>query len=184
MLWSGRGQWISEGLPTVAIGGGLQVPKRVRYEFTGERGQPDARLAFGLRDGRPECVEVQVMARPRGRGLRTADLRQVQLDELSTWAFEQFAMMRDDERGELLFNADSIAAAGKPLFAARTANRRSVPLEELQEVAQIYRVNLEGNPTQAVAEVGRYSQRTAIRRIQMARERGLLPPTTRGKKKG
>jgi Holliday junction resolvasome RuvABC DNA-binding subunit len=53
---------------------------------------------------------------------------------------------------------------------------------ELKEVARVYRENVDSRPVEAVEALG-YSRRTAARRIQQARLKGLLPPTTQGKRK-
>jgi DNA-binding Lrp family transcriptional regulator len=56
--------------------------------------------------------------------------------------------------------------------------------DELRRIAQIYRDNIERNPAGAVASALDVSRATAARRIKEARDRGFLPQTTQGKKKG
>jgi hypothetical protein len=66
-------------------------------------------------------------------------------------------------------------------FAGRS---RGATPGELQLVADVYRANIDGNPTRAVKEdLGYASDRTAARRVERARAAGLLPPTTPGKRK-
>jgi len=53
----------------------------------------------------------------------------------------------------------------------------------LAEVAQVYRARIDDRPTAAVAAAFGVAHRTAALYVQRAREAGLLPPTTRGKKR-
>ncbi len=67
-------------------------------------------------------------------------------------------------------------AASKDVHEARQRSRRPVSIEELRQVARIYREHEAGGaPTQAVATLMAMSARTAARRVQKAREKGLLP---------
>ncbi|HET6915904.1 MAG TPA: DUF6214 family protein [Acidimicrobiales bacterium] len=54
--------------------------------------------------------------------------------------------------------------------------------DRTQLAAQIYRDNIDEAPTMAVAQALDVSRRTASRLITEAREQGLLPVTTQGKK--
>lgn len=58
--------------------------------------------------------------------------------------------------------------------------RRAITDDLLAQVAAIYRA-AESNPTQAVADALACSHRSAARYVQGARQRNLLPETTRGK---
>lgn len=66
-------------------------------------------------------------------------------------------------------------------FVARVG-RRDITPTLLDKVAQVYRDNIDGYPTKAVQHHFQVSQRTAAGYVSKARERGLLPPTKRGKK--
>lgn len=61
--------------------------------------------------------------------------------------------------------------------------KRGASEAEIEQVSDIYRRNLTADPTGAVQRFFGYKGRTAARRVQQAREKGLLPPTTQGKKK-
>ncbi len=64
------------------------------------------------------------------------------------------------------------------------APRRGVTRLELEQVAKVYRENVHGSPVKAVqVSLGCNSERTAARRVEQARDEGLLPPTTAGKRK-
>lgn len=57
--------------------------------------------------------------------------------------------------------------------------------EELAEVAAVYREHVDTSPVLAVQQVMGYrSHRTAARRVEKAREAGLLPATSQGRKNG
>lgn len=61
-----------------------------------------------------------------------------------------------------------------------TAHRRRVTPELLERVAEIYRSDDSGRPTEAVATALTYSHRNATRLVALAREAGLLEPYKRG----
>ena len=72
-------------------------------------------------------------------------------------------------------------AAGE--LSERRKARRPVALEELELVARIYREHIDGQPVVEVQRVMGYTKRTAHRRVEQARAKHLLPPTTQGKRK-
>jgi transposase len=61
--------------------------------------------------------------------------------------------------------------------------RRAHPPEHYAEVAEVYRTayRLQQSPTQAVADQFKVEKSTAAKYVARARERGLLPQTSRGK---
>jgi hypothetical protein len=63
------------------------------------------------------------------------------------------------------------------------SGRPRLSQERLQGVAKIYRQHIDDRPTQAVSRAFGKSHRTAARWVQQAREAGLLPDTTPGKRK-
>jgi len=65
----------------------------------------------------------------------------------------------------------------------RRESRRHVTDDVLREVAQIYRDNVDGNPTAAVARHTGRAHRTAALYVQKAREKGFLGPSI-GRKAG
>jgi hypothetical protein len=112
------------------------------------------------------------------------------LDGITTNAFTRFAMRqgRPIRQGDPRFRDEREKWSATAAVHEAQRGRKSVSSWELEEVARIYNENVEGgNPTQAVKEGMDYnSLRTAARRVQQCRrpEVGLLPPTTRGKKRG
>lgn len=171
--------------------GNAVVPHRAVYTHEGEGGEPNLRLLFEVRDGRPECTSVALAVARGGRGLRTADLQALNLDTLAVAVFTQVASTYrtspDEPDAMLLFRPADEAEARRlerDVYEARKARRGAVTRAELEEVARIYREHVDASPTRAVAMLGGYaSERTAARRVQQAREAGLLPKTTPGKRK-
>lgn len=158
----------------VQLGDAL-VPPKAALSFEGREGTPDATLRFEIRDGRPECVEVHVLAKADGRGIRSADLAMVNVDTVTIAAFAELAELGESETEAL--------SAFRSLSEARLRRRPTVTRGDLDEVARVYRDHVSGNPTTAVARLLGYTPRTAARRVAQAREAGLLPATTPGKRK-
>jgi hypothetical protein len=172
------------------------VPRRVVYSHTSEGGEPDLKMYFEVRDGRPECTGIVFTAKPGGRGLRTADLRVFNLDAITRNVFAQVAVVhnRTNPFDGTPVPDDTILLHGprdeaefrrleRDIYEARAARRGAVSRAELEEVAQVYREHVASSPTRMVAMLCGYSERTAARRVQQARAAGLLPKTTPGKRK-
>jgi hypothetical protein len=169
------------------------VPRRMRLTMDGYNGAPDLRMLFELRDERPECVEVTVTAKPEGRGIAASDFQVLQrrLGMLAAEAFAQvaakpFYRQRDGQFAGVFgsLDEDRYQRVVRDLYEARSARRGSVTRAELEDVARIYREHVDVSPTRAVKLLlGYKSERTAARRVQQAREAGLLPATTPGKRK-
>ncbi len=166
------------------------VPRAISLTMTGDNGSPDVLLKFEVRSGRPECVDLHVSARPKGRGIANADIGIFNIDTMAESVFLSYAMTANhtgdgDTRITTMtpaLGASERAAAYRDVYEARRRSRGVVSDEELEQVAEHYRNHIKGYPTKAVADFMRYSDRTAARRVQQARKRGLLPETSRGKK--
>jgi len=177
MAWTGKTQITGLINGPVALLGDVPVPPEAVMTFEGAEGSPDVTMRFEVRDGRPECVDISVRARPDGRGIRSSDVAMFNVDTLAVGVFEDLAMVdRPDEPMAVRVRRD--------ITEARLRTRGVVTREELERVAEIYRSNVGRAPTQAVAGSLGYSARTAARRIKAAEEAGLLPPTTPGKRRG
>lgn len=172
---------------------------RAVFTVVGERGEPDATVAFEVRplpehppgdpylrvhsvkDVRPEVIGIHIAAKPNGRGITTADLRSFALDELTT---DVFTRVGTPHVPPFRAPEDDYRYIGRTVREARSASRGRVTRAELEEVARVYREHVGSTPTRAVRLEGNYSsERTAARRVQQARAAGLLPKTTPGKRK-
>lgn len=195
MVWEGQQE--VTGFAGGKDGGYVQlgsaiVPPKAQLTFKGIKGSPDVTMRFEVRDGRPECVEIHVKGKPQGRGIRTADLQQFNLDNLTANVFTDLAIAVKDDGigvgpGSSILTDEDVAAklrAGRDVREARMSRRGMVTRAELEEVARVFREHVDDSPTSAVKQLLDYgSDRTAARRIKQAEEAGLLPPTTPGRKR-
>jgi hypothetical protein len=189
MAWRGRTRVGSKfggrhgGLTRI---GDVTVPRVAVYAHDGDVGEPDLEVTFEIRDGRPECVDFHVRAKPDGRGIRTADLQMVtNLDAIAVNVYAAVAPVPGGSAFNWMWRQDEehTKRVQRAAYEARKARRGTVTRAALEEVARVYRENLKASPTEAVSLLLGYSKRTAARRVQQAREAGLLPQTTPGKRK-
>ncbi|MGI8699612.1 MAG: hypothetical protein ACR2JU_00085 [Nocardioidaceae bacterium] len=167
------------------------VPGAVEMTAVGVRGGPTVWARFEVRDGVPETVDFRITASEKGRAVRTVDLRGwTSLEGLAENAFLHHAKkMRYAEDGTPL--GATRPQDEREFWSVRAdiedaqASRTGPSDDELEEVARVYSDAMDANPTEAVQKnLGYGSRRTAARRVEQARQRGLLPPTTPGKKLG
>jgi hypothetical protein len=170
--------------------GDFVMPRRASAFVDGANGEPDLEVHFEVRDGRPQCVDVHATAKPDGRPLRTSDLHVLALDAMTLSVFARLALKStyDAETNVTtmvpIMDEREFWRAVNDVDAAVKAPRRGVTRAELEQVANVYRHNVDAKPVQQVAAIMGYgSERTAARRVQQARDAGLLPPTTPGKRK-
>jgi len=166
--------------------GDVVVPRTAVYAHDGDEGEPDLEVRFEVRDGRPECVDFHVRAKPDGRGIRTADLQMVtNLDAIAVNLYAAVTPVPDGNAFNWMWRQteENAERARRAAYEARKARRGTVTSAALEEVAKVYRKNLDSSPTRAVQLQLGYSERTAARRVQQAREAGLLPKTTQGKRR-
>ncbi|MDO8308148.1 MAG: hypothetical protein Q7V58_07305 [Actinomycetota bacterium] len=166
---------VDYGLPPVKLGNTV-VPARVAYIVEGANGSPSARVEFAIHDGLPICTSVHVDAAEGGRGIRSGDLNTLPgLDRLAIDAFTALAVRVADNPFDWHIGLDQVKVRSARLDIRTRGNA------ELEEVARVYRENIDDRPLEAVERLG-YSRRTAARRVQQARVKGFLPRTTPGKK--
>ena len=178
----------SQGRLSTKIGateriGDYLVPRAVTWTVTGAHGAPSLRMTFAVRQGRPECVDSQLVAGKEGRGLRSADLAGLNGDELTTGVFQEVAEPLIAEQGH-----ETTAIVGAPMgvreswtVRAFVEDRVQTPpgrsRAELEAVASVYHRN-PASPVRAVEQLLGCARRTAMRRAAEAKEPGRLddPP--------
>ena len=202
-LWVGRQQ----GAPFVEVGqadpgdplkGAVLVASEFMAVVDDLDGSAPVTLFFEVRDGVPQCRRVEIASHPDGREVRSTDLRKVKIEDTMEAAVRHVTMVWE-ESGRSAPDADSGATmtayrqvrgetpeqqqrAIARSREARRESRRKVTPELLQEVARVYRENVDGNPTMAVAEFTNREHRTAALYVKRARDAGLLGATSPGKK--
>lgn len=124
-----------------------------------------------------------------GRGVRRSDLRDVDLDFLmedcvAALSLELDGRVLGDEPSRWPAKVGQPAEADVLRFARklRRGQQRELNPNLLERVAQVYRANIDGAPTKAVAQEFQVSPRQATAYVSRARTRGFLPPTKQGKK--
>ena len=196
MTWPGTTTITSSGTPEIvnadpAANRATVVPKRATFAVAGDRGSPDATVQFEVRDGVPECIEIVVKAKPTGRGIRSSDMTLFNIDNLIANVLgEVGGVMEIDPASGVGVTYHGGAHDESNRWAVRGAvsdhrihRGRGSNRAELEQVANIYQAHIESGPVKAVATLLSFTDRTAARRVQEARAAGLLPPTTKGKKK-
>ena len=159
--------------------GEYAVPPTVTVFYDGERdvvdgqGWPDLQLRYEVRGGVIDCVEMRVASGANARAVRLSDLAvSFDLDRIATDVFLRLAV-RPDEQGGGRLSTDERLPARRSELGERTGTRVS----ELDAVARIFLApDSRRKPTQSVADALGYTLRTASRRVDDARQAGLLPP--------
>lgn len=171
-------RYIAQGMPTVPFGAML-APQDVSARITDDdAGGPDVFVDFEMRNGVPEAVRVEMVARMDGRPVRTSDMYQLALDQLAVDAFAAVSIhIRGGGRLSPSRDEGEALSAGRAVVEAQ-GGRRAPTRDELAEVATIYRTHAGRDPVVQIKKRRGYpSMRTAYRRVQQARAAGLLPPS-------
>ncbi len=164
------------------------VAATFELEMHREDGTPDLFLGFEVRDGVPQCRRAELRSSEGGREVLSSDLRGVKLEDLLELAVVQVALaLRQPEDGEAVGALSMITTEEErrqtlsQTRGVRREARRRVTDDLLREVAQVYRDNVDDNPTAAVQRHTGRSHRTAALYVQQAREAGFLGASVRGK---
>ncbi len=177
-----------EASPPVRVGDRM-FPSEIRSVFPSDKASPALHLRVAWVDGAPTCREVRIVAKESGRGIQSADLRGVRLDD---WIEDLVTVTATDvveQRDGLVTTAyavsrpEQLREAARAVQAARRGARKKITPKFLREVAQVYREHTGRAPTEAVQLHFGVGYRAAAGYVQKARAAGLLPPTTPGKKK-
>jgi hypothetical protein len=165
--------------------GDFVVPSATAWVMQPVGNSPKVRAEFEMRDGSAVCLSITVEATPKGRPVTTSDLESLPgLDRKGIDAFKALGTrVFDDDDWKAGVNSHRLEAIRRPSGLEVGRALRGRPDDELSRVAAVYRENIKGSPAQAVELAFGWTRRTADRRIRAARDRGLLPPTTRGKKR-
>lgn len=138
-------------------------PAWVRKRVLGPNGDPDMDAKIEVSDdGRPEVTSLIFTTKPDGRGLRTADLASVNVDQLIYDTYRSIAGLMPH------LTAD----APKRAERARRGRPRKVTPALLAEVARVYTDNADHHPVKAVGHRFGVERRQASYYVQQARAEG------------
>jgi len=191
-LTIGWAEWDRDSFVQV---GDRAIPQRIDVTLPSTADKwPSLQMTIEVRDGAPHCTELTMRAHPEGREVRGVDIRAVRLEDWVDNVTSEAAMdVVTAEDGSMIFRRSLASVmnggkaeqefreARKAMRNARSGARRTVTDDLLRQVADIYRLNVTDRPVEAVQGAFGTSHRTAARYVQTARDKGFLPPTTRGK---
>jgi hypothetical protein len=153
---------------------------------------PDLLARIEVRNSRPEVVLVQWSANQHQREVRARDLGALEVVGLLETLYGGLTYQLDPVTGATHRATGATEDGDHPpgFYAAkrfieqqrRPEVYRNMTPEMLKTVAKVYIDNVGDAPRVAVARAVGISPRTASRYIDEARAKGLLPPTTRGRK--
>lgn len=148
-----------------------------------EAGGPDVDFVFEVRSGSVECRDVHVRATEAGHEVRVTGLAGLRVQDVleETVKALLFVEPKPDGSGNYLFPLTAWNGFQDPVKHVRTARKVKVTDALLREVADVYRANVNRQPTAAVAEHFDKAHRTAGLYVKRARDRGFLGAAIKGK---
>lgn len=165
----------------------VEVPQSIEMTTSGGP-EPDMHVRVELRDGSPVLTELSWKSGPGQSDIQQKHLRQTTIAKLITDLV--VSTMQTNDRVPVGEAPDVTALRQSKAVARRFVDRQQLPRarrvmtpEFLQEVAKVYRENIDGKPTKAVGKTFNVQSRQASKYVDAARQRGYLPKTVRGQKK-
>jgi hypothetical protein len=165
---------------------GVEVPRWIEMTTSGGP-DPDSTVRVELRDGSPVVTELCWTSGPGQSDIKQKHLRNTDVAKLATDLVVSTIWRGEVPMGE---SVDAAALRRSKATARRFVERQRLPRtrrvmtpEFLQEVARVYRENIDSKPTKAVGEMFNVQSRQASKYVDAARQRGYLPKTVRGQKK-
>lgn len=177
-LFGGKGKaWSDDDrYPPLRVGDRM-VPAAIFVKVDADSSNPELTMKIEVRQGIPVYTEIALKAADAGAEIRNKDLKNIYLDDWLSQIVAAFS-----EPLEAATDATDRHDAIKNIERVRQGRSRKSD-EHLPRVAEVYRENFDGRPTDAVRRAFGVSPRTAARYVDAARQAGLLPPTQRGIKK-
>ncbi|TDC98510.1 hypothetical protein E1292_35320 [Nonomuraea deserti] len=176
------------GTLQVRVGDRL-LPQAINVVLPGAGGQPRLAARLEVVDGIPQCREITISSVEDGREVKQLDLRAIGVAEMVEEVFAAFAtriILEEDgsitavkEAGERP-HIETVRAIAE---TRKGKGARKITQAFLEEVAAIYSENAGQNPTQAVQRAFDVSPRMAGNYIRKARDLGLLPEVTDGRRR-
>jgi hypothetical protein len=173
--------------------GDFAIPRQFFFLWNVEASSTSPRIALRIviERGEPVCDWLSIERRTGGAAITGTNLRELRLSTLVRAAAQRAGgrVARRRRGSAELRPAVFLDAAERERFRETIGEGRRTPRRgkrlqhnELERVAEVYRLATERGmpPTQAVREAFHVSYPTAGRWVHEARNRGLLPKTTRG----
>jgi hypothetical protein len=158
--------------------GDRMVPRQLAVELTLDPSLIEYRFLLEVVHQRPTCREIQIIA-PEGSEIHNRDLAAI---KIGNFIANAFAMTSHQEGETTLDRFVGLPGIARTFSKAAGSRYRKLSPELLERVAETYRQNVTGKPTEAVRLAFGISYPTAARWVAAARTAGFLPPTTPGKK--
>lgn len=178
------GWWLKVG-PYVEAAPGHHMPAWMEVELFGFD-EPDAYARIELRDNVPRLVEFGFRSGPGAREVMPKDLRGVDLYSVIDMLYTGFVIRLDHDDRMVRYDLDPDSDFSRQIrnfLDQRRSGKRRVTGAFLEQVAAVYRENIEHAPTATVARTFGVKHRQATDYVKQARDRGLLPPTKQGRAK-
>jgi hypothetical protein len=174
--------------PRTPLGDNLFMPKWLTVDVHGYD-EPDLTVRVELRNSAPRIVQVSYVATKDSREIRPVDFRDSDLESFirlyETFVYE---IVYDETQDQVSISAAAddhgeLASIIHKDIEQRRHGKRVINTVFLQQVATVYRENIEHAPTEAVSRTFGVKHRQATDYVKQARERRLLPPTKQGRAK-
>lgn len=161
------------------------LPPWADVTVTDPGGQWEMVLRLEVIDSVPRCRSLSLTAKDPCTLITDASLRRVSVEDITRRVYQAIGARITTRRGSLAVveGLGDQSREGWPtaLRMSRRRTRKITP-DFLAEVARVYRDHIADTPTKAVSEAFDVSTRMASVYVRQARDLGLLPQTTRGKK--
>jgi hypothetical protein len=160
-----------------------RMPAWLEVEFFGFD-EPNTWARVELRNNVPRLVEVGWRSGPGSREVMPKDLRGHDLDSIIDGLYSGFVMRVDHtaRKVECALDMDSeFSREIREFLDQRRSGKRRITGAFLEQVAEVYRANIDHAPTEAVSRTFGVKHRMATDYVKQARGRGLLPPTKQGR---
>ncbi len=159
-------------------------PERFVLTMEYDDGWPELRLDFAVVDGRPQCRGVHVTSSgDGGHEVQSSHLRLIRVNDLLEAVTTSVARRVVSEEGGVLESVMDISDDTRygTIRQVRQVRKSRITDDVLREVAEVYRANVDNNPTEAVASRFGKAHRTAALYVERARRRGFLGAALKGK---
>lgn len=162
--------------------GDVLVPETMVISTPGDASTPSVRARVEVRDGAPRVVSIAFESGPADGEVRQSHLRSVEVSALLEFHGGMAMKIEDTDDGAVVSFGERLDGAAVARTIRNERSRRRLTRAFLEQVAEVYRANIDHAPTRAVRERFYVSERAASGYVAAARDAGLLPPTSQGRK--